>query len=56
MYGTLYFNAALQMAAPSSCASDVGRVMAVANGNVINVLAKLANDVNVSVEIGAARR
>ena len=34
-------------------ASDVTRVMAVANGNAINVLAKLANDVNVSVEIGA---
>jgi hypothetical protein len=34
-------------------ASDVVRVMAVANGNAINVLAKLANDVNVSVEIGA---
>ena len=35
-------------------ASDVVRVMAVANGSAINVLAKLANDVNVSVEIGAA--
>ncbi len=34
-------------------ASDIVRVMAVANGNAINVLAKLANDVNVSVEIGA---
>ena len=34
-------------------ASDVVRVMAVANGAAINVLAKLANDVNVSVEIGA---
>ena len=34
-------------------ASDVTRVMAVANGAAINVLAKLANDVNVSVEIGA---
>jgi hypothetical protein len=34
-------------------ASDVVRVMAVASGNAINVLAKLANDVNVSVEIGA---
>ena len=34
-------------------ASDVVRVMAVANGNAINVLAKLANDVNVSVEVGA---
>ena len=34
-------------------AADVVRVMAVANGNAINVLAKLANDVNVSVEIGA---
>ncbi|MBO5941019.1 MAG: hypothetical protein J6R18_07490 [Kiritimatiellae bacterium] len=33
--------------------SDVVRVMAVANGSAINVLAKLANDVNVSVEIGA---
>ena len=33
--------------------SDVVRVMAVANGNAINVLAKLANDVNVSIEIGA---
>ena len=32
--------------------SDVVRVMAVANGPAINVLAKLANDVNVSVEIG----
>ena len=35
-------------------AADVVRVMAVANGNAVNVLAKLANDVNVSVEIGAA--
>ena len=34
-------------------ASDVVRVMAVANGSAINVLAKLANDVNVSVEISA---
>ncbi len=34
-------------------ASDVVRVMAAANGPAINVLAKLANDVNVSVEIGA---
>jgi len=34
-------------------ASDVVRVMAVANGTAINVLAKLANDVNVSIEIGA---
>ena len=34
-------------------ASDVVRVMAVANGSAINVLAKLANDVNVSVEVGA---
>lgn len=34
-------------------ASDIVRVMAVANGNAINVLAKLANDVNISVEIGA---
>ena len=34
-------------------ASDVTRVMAVASGNAINVLAKLANDVNVSVEVGA---
>ena len=34
-------------------ASDVVRVMAVASGPAINVLAKLANDVNVSVEIGA---
>ena len=33
-------------------ASDVVRVMAVANGGAINVLAKLANDVNVSVEVG----
>ena len=33
-------------------ASDVVRVMAVASGNAINVLAKLANDVNVSVEVG----
>lgn len=34
-------------------ASDVVRVMAVAGGAAINVLAKLANDVNVSVEISA---
>ena len=34
-------------------ASDVVRVMAVASGTAINVLAKLANDVNVSIEIGA---
>ena len=34
-------------------ASDVVRVMAAASGAAINVLAKLANDVNVSVEIGA---
>lgn len=34
-------------------ASDIVRVMAVANGPAINVLAKLANDVNVSVEAGA---
>ncbi len=34
-------------------ASDVVRVMAVANGSAINVLAKLANDVNVSVEVAA---
>ena len=34
-------------------ASDVVRVMAVASGPAVNVLAKLANDVNVSVEIGA---
>ena len=34
-------------------ASDVVRVMAVASGAAINVLAKLANDVNVSVEVGA---
>ncbi len=34
-------------------ASDVVRVMAVANGSAINVLAKLANDVNVSVEVSA---
>jgi len=34
-------------------ASDIVRVMAVASTNAINVLAKLANDVNVSVEIGA---
>ena len=33
--------------------SDILRVMAVRNGVAINVLAKLANDVNVSVEIGA---
>ena len=36
-------------------ASDVVRVMAAASGAAINVLAKLANDVNVSVEIGAVR-
>ena len=34
-------------------ASDVVRMMAVSTGAAINVLAKLANDVNVSVEIGA---
>lgn len=34
-------------------ASDVVRVMAVSGGAAINVLAKLANDVNVSVEVGA---
>ena len=34
-------------------AADVVRVMAVANGDAINVLAKLANDVNVSIEVGA---
>ena len=34
-------------------ASDIVRVMASASGRAINVLAKLANDVNVSVEIGA---
>ena len=34
-------------------AADVVRVMAVAGGSAVNVLAKLANDVNVSVEIGA---
>ena len=34
-------------------ASDIVRVMAVVGGSAINVLAKLANDVNVSVEIGA---
>ena len=34
-------------------ASDVVRVMAVSGGKAINVLAKLANDVNVSVEVGA---
>ena len=33
-------------------AADVVRVMAVSSGAAINVLAKLANDVNVSVEIG----
>ena len=33
-------------------AADVTRVFAVANGGAINVLAKLANDVNISVEIG----
>ena len=33
--------------------ADVVRVMAAANGSAVNVLAKLANDVNVSVEIGA---
>lgn len=32
--------------------AKVTRVMAVANGGAINVLAKLANDINVSVEIG----
>lgn len=35
-------------------ASDIVRVMAVANGSAINVLAKLANDVNVSVEIAVS--
>ena len=35
-------------------AADVVRVMAVAGGSAVNVLAKLANDVNVSVEVGAA--
>ncbi len=34
-------------------AADVVRVMAVSTGAAINVLAKLANDVNVSVEVGA---
>jgi len=34
-------------------ASDVVRVMAAAGGSAVNVLAKLANDVNVSVEVGA---
>ena len=34
-------------------AADVVRVMAVASGSAVNVLAKLANDVNVSVEVGA---
>ena len=34
-------------------AADVVRVMAVAGGSAVNVLAKLANDVNVSVEVGA---
>ena len=34
-------------------ASDVVRVMAVSGGAAINVLAQLANDVNVSVEVGA---
>lgn len=34
--------------------SDVVRVMAAANGEAINVLAKLANDVNVSVEVAAS--
>ncbi len=34
-------------------ASDVVRIMAVSSGAAINVLAKLANDVNVSVEVGA---
>ena len=33
-------------------ASDVMKVFAVASGGAINVLAKLANDINVSVEIG----
>ena len=33
-------------------AADVTRVFAVANRGAINVLAKLANDVNISVEIG----
>ena len=33
--------------------SDIVRVMAVKSGAAINVLAKLANDVNVSIEIGA---
>ena len=33
-------------------AADVTRVFAVANEGAINVLAKLANDVNISVEIG----
>ena len=35
-------------------ASDVVRVMAAGNGEAINVLAKLANDVNVSVEVAAS--
>ena len=35
-------------------ASDVVRVMAAGNDNAINVLAKLANDVNVSVEVAAS--
>lgn len=34
-------------------ASDVVRVMAVQGGAAVNVLAKLANDVSVSIEIGA---
>ena len=34
-------------------AADIVRVMAVASGSAVNVLAKLANDVNVSVEVGA---
>jgi hypothetical protein len=34
--------------------ADVVRVMAVSAGSAINVLAKLANDVNVSVEVAAA--
>ena len=33
-------------------ASDIVKVFAVASGGAINVLAKLANDINVSVEIG----
>ena len=35
-------------------ASDIVRVMAAGNGEAINVLAKLANDVNVSVEVAAS--